>query len=127
MAVVDTRTTADEDRSAVVLVNRDPAEAAQVDVDVRDLGSSRIVEAVTLTDSDVYAKNTLYEQFRVSPSANTSATLGGGVLTIELPTAVDSHQPQLRAGCGSRGAVLRVRLGGPGGCWSAGPWSGWVS
>jgi alpha-N-arabinofuranosidase len=43
----------------------------------------------------VYAKNTLAEQHRVTPSANKSATLAGGVLTVELPpvswTAVALH------------------------------------
>ncbi len=67
------------------LVNRDLREAAQVTIDVRGLGTSRIAEAVTLADSDVYAKNTLAEQNRVTPSANPSATLADGVLTIELP------------------------------------------
>ncbi|MDX3516719.1 alpha-L-arabinofuranosidase C-terminal domain-containing protein [Streptomyces scabiei] len=44
-----------------------------------------VVEAVTLADSDVYAKNTLAEQHRVTPSASTSATLADGMLTVELP------------------------------------------
>ncbi|MET8615600.1 alpha-N-arabinofuranosidase [Streptomyces misionensis] len=83
--VIDAVATADEDRAAVFLVNRDLREAAQVTIDVRGLGSSRIAEAVTLADSDVYAKNTLAEQNRVTPSANPSATLAEGVLTIELP------------------------------------------
>jgi alpha-N-arabinofuranosidase len=84
-SVIDAVATADEDRAAVFLVNRDVNEAAQVTIDVRSLGSTRIAEAVTLADSDVYAKNTLTAQHRVTPSANTSATLADGVLTIALP------------------------------------------
>jgi alpha-N-arabinofuranosidase len=60
-------------------------ETAQVTIDVRSLGSTRITEAVTLADADVYAKNTLAEHKRVAPAANASATLTDGVLTIELP------------------------------------------
>ncbi|MGW1467199.1 alpha-L-arabinofuranosidase C-terminal domain-containing protein [Streptomyces sp. NPDC002308] len=84
-SVVDAVATVDEDRAAVFLVNRDLAEAAQVTIDVRGLGSTRITEAVTLADSDVYAKNTLAHQDRVTPAANTGAALVDGLLTIELP------------------------------------------
>ncbi|MQY16134.1 Intracellular exo-alpha-(1-_5)-L-arabinofuranosidase [Streptomyces sp. RB5] len=83
--VVDAVATVDEDHAAVFLVNRDLTESAQVTIDVRDLGLSRVTEAVTLADPDVYAKNTLAEQNRVTPSANKSATLADGVLTVELP------------------------------------------
>ncbi|MET8438089.1 alpha-N-arabinofuranosidase [Streptomyces sp900116325] len=93
--VVDAVATVDEDRAAVFLVNRDLEEPAQITIDVRGLGSSQIAEAITLADSDVYAKNTLAEQDRVTPAANTSAALADGVLTIELPpvswTAIALH------------------------------------
>ncbi|WP_225850512.1 alpha-N-arabinofuranosidase [Streptomyces sp. HPF1205] len=84
-SVIDAVATADTDRAAVFLVNRDLNEAAQVTIDVRGLGSSRVTEAVTLADPDVYAKNTLAEQNRVTPTANKSAALADGVLTVELP------------------------------------------
>ncbi|MFE9850488.1 alpha-N-arabinofuranosidase [Streptomyces sp. NPDC005576] len=84
-ALVDAVATVDEDRAAVFLVNRDVTEAAQVTIDVRSLGSSRITEAVTLADSDVYARNTLAHQHRVTPAANTGAALADGLLSIELP------------------------------------------
>jgi len=84
-SVVDAVATVDEDRAAVFLVNRDLTGTAQVTIDVRGLGSSRVTEAVTLADPDVYAKNTLTEQNRVSPSANKSAALADGLLTIDLP------------------------------------------
>jgi alpha-N-arabinofuranosidase len=84
-ALVDAVATVDEDRAALFLVNRDVNEAAQVTIDVRSLGSTRILEAVTLADADVYAKNTLAQQDRVTPFANTTAALAEGVLTVELP------------------------------------------
>ncbi|ACU72495.1 Alpha-N-arabinofuranosidase [Catenulispora acidiphila DSM 44928] len=84
-SVVDAVATVDGDRAAVFLVNRDLTQSAQVTVDVRSLGLSRVLEALTLADSDVYAKNTLAEPLRVVPRANTGATLSDGVLTVELP------------------------------------------
>ncbi|MDG9706579.1 alpha-L-arabinofuranosidase C-terminal domain-containing protein, partial [Streptomyces sp. DH37] len=78
---LDAVATVDEDRAAVFLDTRDLAETAQVTIDVRSLGSSRITEAVTLADSDVYAKNTLAEPHRVTPAANPSAALADGLLT----------------------------------------------
>lgn len=67
------------------LVNRDLAESVIVTIDVRGLGFARITEAVTLSDVDVYATNTLAEQNRVTPKVNASAALEDGLLTIELP------------------------------------------
>ncbi|OPG07045.1 alpha-L-arabinofuranosidase [Streptomyces sp. GKU 895] len=84
-SVVDATATVDEDRAAVFLVNRELTETTQVTVDVRGLGSSRILEALTLADKDAYAKNTLTEQNRVTPHPNASATLSDGLLSIELP------------------------------------------
>jgi alpha-N-arabinofuranosidase len=83
--VIDAVATVDDGRAAVFLVNRDLRETAQVTIDVRSLGCTRISEAVTLADPDVYAKNTLAGQYRVKPAANASAALADGVLTIELP------------------------------------------
>jgi alpha-N-arabinofuranosidase len=83
--LVDAVATVDEDRAAVFLVNRDVRETAQVTIDVRSLGSARVTEALTLADEDVYAKNTLAEQDRVTPAANKSAALVDGLLTIDLP------------------------------------------
>ena len=49
------------------------------------LDVSRIAEATTLHDEDVYAKNTLNEQNRVALRALEGATLADGVLTVTLP------------------------------------------
>jgi alpha-N-arabinofuranosidase len=84
-SVIDAVATVDEGRAAVFLVNRDLTETARVTIDVRGLGSTRITEAVTLADADVYAKNTRADSDRVKPAANASAALADGVLTIELP------------------------------------------
>jgi alpha-N-arabinofuranosidase len=83
--VIDAVATVDDGRAAVFLVNRALRETAQVTIDVRSLGCTRISEAVTLADADVYAKNTLAGQYRVEPAANASAAIADGVLTIELP------------------------------------------
>ncbi len=83
--LVDAVATADEDRAAVFLVNRGLTEPTQVTIDVRDLGSSRVTEAVTLADTDVYAKNTLAHPNRVTPAPNAGAALADGLLTLELP------------------------------------------
>ena len=40
---------------------------------------------MTLADADVFAKNTLAEQERVTPAANASAVLADAELIIELP------------------------------------------
>ncbi|MFI1509893.1 alpha-N-arabinofuranosidase [Streptomyces sp. NPDC020597] len=94
-SVIDAIATADEDRAAVFLVNRDLHEPAQVTVDIRSLGSSHLTEALTLADPDPHAKNTLEQQNRVTPAPNTTAKLTDGVLSIELPpvswTAVALH------------------------------------
>ncbi|NUP49647.1 MAG: alpha-L-arabinofuranosidase [Catenulispora sp.] len=84
-AVIDVTATVDADRAAVFLVNRDTAQPAHVTVDVRSLGSTRVLETLTLSDPDVYAKNTLTDQTRVVPHTNATTTLTDGVLTIELP------------------------------------------
>jgi alpha-N-arabinofuranosidase len=85
VALVDAVATVDDGKAAVFLVNRDLTETAHVTIDLGSLGSSRITEAVTLSDSDAYAVNTLDDQNRVTPSPNTSAVLTDGVLCIELP------------------------------------------
>lgn len=72
-------------RSAVFLVNRSATESIEVTVDVSGLGAVSIAETHTVSDDDVYAKNTLADRERVAPRANDSAALDGGTLTITLP------------------------------------------
>ncbi|GGF48380.1 alpha-N-arabinofuranosidase [Microbacterium sorbitolivorans] len=83
--LVDAIVTADDDRSAVFLVNRSQTEAITVTIDVSELAGAAITEAVTLWDDDVYAKNTLDNQERVGLKTLEGATLEDGTLTVVLP------------------------------------------
>ena len=83
--LVDAIVTADDERSAVFLVNRSRTESITVTVDVSELAASRITEAVTLWDDDVYAKNTLEDQEHVGLKTLEGASLDEGTLTVVLP------------------------------------------
>ena len=85
--LVDAVATHDVDagRAAVFLVNRSQTEPVTVTVDVSALGEVRVLDAQTLADDDVSAKNTLDEPERVGLQTNESADLAAGRLTIELP------------------------------------------
>ena len=72
-------------RTAVFLVNRSRDEALTLTVDVATLGDLSVLEAHTLSDDDVYAKNTLEDPERVAPRANDSVRIDGGELTVTLP------------------------------------------
>ncbi len=76
---------AEAGRSAVFLVNRSTTEAIEVTVDVAALGEVSVLEAHTLSDDDVYAKNTLEDPERVAPHPNASAVVAAGTLTVTLP------------------------------------------
>ncbi|MHA7208739.1 arabinosylfuranosidase ArfA [Arthrobacter sp. MDT1-65] len=71
--------------TAVFLVNRSRTEEMTVTIDVAALDGFDRVDAQSLYDTDVYAKNTLEEPERVTMKPNTSAMLDGGVVTITLP------------------------------------------
>jgi alpha-N-arabinofuranosidase len=87
VALVDAVATHDSTtgRTAVFLVNRGQDEEATVTIDVAALGTVGVLQAETLSDADVYAKNTLDAQDRVGLTANDSATVTGGAVTITLP------------------------------------------
>jgi alpha-N-arabinofuranosidase len=76
---------AESGETSVFLVNRSIDAATPVEIDLGALGDVEIAETHTLADADPYAKNTLVDRERVSPSANESAILDGGMLRIELP------------------------------------------
>lgn len=76
---------AETGRAAVFLVNRSQGEPVTVTVDVSALGDITVLDAQTLADDDVYAKNTLDEPERVGLQQNASAELAEGRLTIVLP------------------------------------------
>jgi alpha-N-arabinofuranosidase len=69
----------------VFLVNRSQGEPISVTIDVSALGEITVLDAQTLSDDDVYAKNTLDEPERVGLRANDSAELAEGQLTLVLP------------------------------------------
>jgi alpha-N-arabinofuranosidase len=85
--LIDSVATFDEKagRAAVFLVNRSQTETITTQVDARALGLTRVAEAVSLHDDDVYAKNTLQDQNRVGLKTNDTANLTDGILTITLP------------------------------------------
>jgi alpha-L-arabinofuranosidase len=71
--------------SAVFLVNRSQEAAAEVQIDLDSLGRARTFAAQTLADADVTAANTLDRPDRVGLTANPTARLDDGVLSITLP------------------------------------------
>jgi len=76
---------AEQGRAAVFLVNRSTDEPLTVTVDLASLGDVSLLEAHTLADDDVYAKNSPAEPERVAPRVNDSVRLAGGELTVTLP------------------------------------------
>ncbi|HWU47016.1 MAG TPA: alpha-N-arabinofuranosidase [Humibacter sp.] len=84
---VDAVATHDETtgRTSVFLVNRSQTEDAAITIDLAALGGVSVIEAQTLTDSDVNAKNTLEDTERVGLAANTTAVASNGSVTITLP------------------------------------------
>jgi alpha-L-arabinofuranosidase len=71
--------------TAVFLVNRSQTEEITVTIDIAALDGFSTVDAQSLYDTDVYAKNTLEEPERVTMKTNTSAKLDGSAVTITLP------------------------------------------
>lgn len=75
----ETRTT------AVFLVNRSQTEEANVTIDVTSLNGAIVLDAQTLSDVDVYAKNTLDHPDRVGLNRNKSVAVRDGIVAITLP------------------------------------------
>jgi alpha-L-arabinofuranosidase len=76
---------AEAGRAAVFLVNRSQDESTTVTVDLAGFGGAELLEALTLADADLDAKNTLEQPARVGLTANASARADSTQLTIELP------------------------------------------
>jgi alpha-L-arabinofuranosidase len=72
-------------QTAVFLVNRSQSEEASVAIDLSARGSATLLDAQTLADEDVYAKNTLVEKERVGLRPNESVRIGDGVISVILP------------------------------------------
>ncbi|MEV0826145.1 alpha-N-arabinofuranosidase [Nonomuraea rubra] len=64
-------------------VNRSADGPLSLEIDARALGGVRIVEATTLTDPDVYARNTADDPTRITPRANPDVE--AGPLRVLLP------------------------------------------
>jgi len=87
VGVVDAVATHDAStgHTAVFMVNRSLTEPVEMVVDVSSLGPVEVVDAQTLHDDDIHAKNTLDDQKRVHLKPNTSYSMSGGTLRITLP------------------------------------------
>lgn len=83
--------------TAVFLVNRSRAQAAEVTVALAPELAAGSVEAVTLHDADPYARNTREDPGRVAPASNPTARLENGAVRLTLPpvswTAVSLRRP----------------------------------
>lgn len=75
----------DSRQTVLFVVNRSVDQAVELDVDVRGVRAGALVEALTLTDSDVHATNTEERPNRVIPVALDSATLTDGAVHAVLP------------------------------------------
>ncbi|MEA5454054.1 alpha-N-arabinofuranosidase [Sinomonas sp. JGH33] len=71
--------------SAVFLVNRSQDEEVVLTVDLSALDATILLDAQTLSDSDVYAKNTLEDPERVRLSRNKSVEVRDGSVVVTLP------------------------------------------
>lgn len=76
---------ADTGSTSVFLVNRSQTEEATVTIDVTALRGVIVLDAQTLSDDDVYAKNTLDQPDRVGPSRNKSVAVRDGIVELTLP------------------------------------------
>jgi alpha-L-arabinofuranosidase len=76
---------ADTGTTAVFLVNRSQTEEANVTIDVSSLKGAIVLDAQTLSDADVYAKNTLENPERVGLTSNKSIAGRDGIVAITLP------------------------------------------
>jgi alpha-N-arabinofuranosidase len=72
-------------QTAVFLVNRSQSEEASVTIDVSAFAAATMLDAQTLADKDVYAKNTLADRDRVGLMRNESVRIGEGVISVTLP------------------------------------------
>ncbi|RMB61442.1 arabinosylfuranosidase ArfA [Tessaracoccus antarcticus] len=85
--LVDAVATHDGDtkRSALFLVNRSQDQSVELTVDIRALGDVSVLEQHTLSDADVYAKNTLNDRERVGVDSTPNHEIVDGTITVVLP------------------------------------------
>jgi alpha-N-arabinofuranosidase len=91
VAAVDAAASVDLDGGAITvfLVNRSLGEAAEVSVDLRAVLARfpglAVRSALTLSDADITARNTLVDTGRVAPATNDSVMLESEILSMRLP------------------------------------------
>ncbi len=85
--LVDAVATHDEKsgRSALFLVNRSQDQSVELTVDISALGDVDVLEQHSLSDDDVYAKNTLEDRERVTLRSGVDEQARDGQLTLVLP------------------------------------------
>jgi alpha-N-arabinofuranosidase len=71
--------------AAVFLVNRSTSDEAEASIEVGPLGVDSVVECVTISGPDPYAKNALGEPDRAQPQPNKQVGLSGSTVTVTLP------------------------------------------
>jgi alpha-N-arabinofuranosidase len=74
---------------SLFLVNRSLEDAASVSIDLEALAGEsfalELVSALTLSDDDIQARNTLVDPDRVGPATNETVTLDAHAVSIALP------------------------------------------
>ena len=85
--LVDAVATHDEEsgRTSVFLVNRSQTDEATVTIDLTALEGASVLDAQTLTDADIQARNTIDDQERVGLRPNESVVVGDALVTVTLP------------------------------------------
>jgi alpha-N-arabinofuranosidase len=71
--------------TSVFLVNRSQTEEATVTIDLAALDGVSVLDAQTLTDADIQARNTLDAPERVGLRPNESVVVGEHTITVTLP------------------------------------------
>ena len=85
--LVDTVATHDEETGAVTVfaVNRSTTEEVSLSVDTRGLPQLQVTEALTLSDADPYRAASAADDTSVAPHTNTTASVEGDQVRIQLP------------------------------------------
>ena len=71
--------------TSIFVVNRSQTDEISLSIDLTALQGVILLDAQTLADPDVYAKNTLDQRDRVAPFRNKSAIVREGMVEVSLP------------------------------------------
>jgi alpha-N-arabinofuranosidase len=72
-------------KTSIFLINRGIDGPAEVVLDLSAFGVTKVESFTTLSDDDVYAKNTREDQNRVAPHLNENISLNAGEVRVTLP------------------------------------------